>query len=79
MKWPSNEDCYSAMSQFVEYYMEGEQKLEWEGLIEEGMRTDRTPPGKGFLYELDKKIKTSGKESMSQHSELYQLTCTVCI
>lgn len=79
MEWPTTQECYDAMAKFSEYYMEGEQKLYWMNLIEEGTATDLFPPGKGFLHELDEVVKTSSKPSMPNRAELYELICCVCI
>ena len=79
MDWPSNEDCYHAMKAFVTYYMEGEQHNKWLSVIEDGLKTGRFPPGKGFLHEIDKVMKDSAKPAMPRKAELYRLICTVCI
>lgn len=79
MNWPSDKDCYHAMEKFAIYYMEGEQQENWLRIIADGLKTGRFPPGKGFLHEIDKVIKSSQKSSMPERSELYQLICTVCI
>lgn len=77
--WPSTEDCYAAMSTFVEYYMEGEQKSHWQKIIQEGLEKGVFPPGKGFLHEIDQVMKNSNKSTMPERKELYQLICEVCI
>jgi hypothetical protein len=79
LDWPTNEACYHAMKAFATHYMEGEQLDSWLSLIEEGLKTGRFPPGKGFLHEIDQVIKSSSKPSMPNKKELYQLICTVCI
>ncbi len=79
MPWPSTEDCYKAMSRFVEHYMEGEQQLYWRCLIADGLHSDRFPPGKGFLFDLDQVIAVSEKPPLPDQAALYQLICTVCI
>lgn len=79
MQWPNSQDCYTAMSRFVEYYMAGEQLTYWRNIIAEGLESDRFPPGKGFLFELDQVIKASAKPAMPEQTQLYQLICTVCI
>jgi len=79
MEWPTSEDCYTAMSALVEYYMEGEQQGYWRSLISNGIESGRFPPGKGFLFDLDQVIGASGKPPMPNQAELYQLICTVCI
>ncbi len=77
--WPTYEDCYHAMKAFVVHYVEGEQLNSWLSAIEEGLKTGRFPPGKGFLHEIDQVIKLSSKPSIPNRKELYQLICTVCI
>lgn len=79
LEWPTNEDCYCAMKEFAKYYMDGEQLDNWLGIIEDGLKTGRFPPGKGFLHEIDQVIRTSSKASMPNKDEKYQLICTVCI
>jgi hypothetical protein len=79
MDWPTNEDCYHAMEQLASYYMNDEQKIKWLSIIDDGLKTGIFPPGKGFLYELDQVIKSCDKPRILQHSDLYQLICTVCI
>ena len=79
MNFPSNEDCYHAMSQFSYYYMAGEQQAEWLNIITEGLKSGRCAPGKAFLYELDKVINISEKPSMPRRIALYELICTVSI
>lgn len=54
-------------------------KEKWNGIIADGLKTGRSAPGKGFLYDLDKAIKVSGKPNMTKHKELYQLICEVSI
>lgn len=79
MKFPNNEDCYHAMSQFTVYYMEGEQQAKWLGIIADGLKSSRSAPGKGFLYELDQVINHSEKPSMPKRNKLYELICTASI
>ena len=79
MEWPSNEQCYAAMKELAEYYMEGEQLAYWKALIGNGEKEGKFPPGKGFLHDIDQVIRVSPKPSMPGRSELYQLICTVCI
>lgn len=79
MYFPSNEDCYHAMKKLTTYCMEGEQQEKWLRIISDGLKTGEFPPGKGFLHEIDKVIKSSQKLSMPERAELYQLICTVCI
>ena len=77
--FPSNKDCYEAMEKLSEYYMEGEQRRKWRSIIESGLNNQRTPPGKGFLQEIDCAIRNSSKTSMDERKELYDLICNVCI
>lgn len=77
--FPSNKDCYEAMAKLSEYYMEGEQRRKWSSIIESGLNSQRTPPGKGFLQEIDCAISNSKKASMGERKELYDLICNVCI
>ncbi|WP_299585793.1 hypothetical protein [uncultured Microbulbifer sp.] len=79
MDWPSDVDCYQAMAKFASYYMQAEQQEKWLSIIADGLETGAFPPGKGFLYEIDKAIKSSPKSSMPNREDLYQLICTVCI
>ena len=77
--FPSNKDCYAAMAKLSEYYMEGEQRRKWRSIIENGLNSQRTPPGKGFLQEIDYAMRNSTKTSMGERKELYDLICNVCI
>ena len=79
MDWPTNQECYEAMSKFVEYYMVDKQKIYWQKLIDAGLKSGDVPPGKGFLHEIDLVIKSSSKPSMPQRDQLCRLICTVCI
>ncbi len=79
MDFPTNEQCYDAMYQFASYYMEGDVKEKWLDIIADGLKTGRSAPGKGFLYDLDKAIKVSGKPNMPKRKELYQLICEASI
>ena len=79
MEYPSNKDCYAAMSAFSEYYMEGEQLEEWRTIIEEGLNTDHFPPGKGFLHEIGEVIKHSSKPEIEDRQKLHKIICIVCI
>ncbi|WP_444944820.1 hypothetical protein ACJJIK_09110 [Microbulbifer sp. ZKSA006] len=79
MEWPTNEQCYAAMKELAEYYMEGGQLEYWEMSIKQGELEGHFPPGKGFLHDLDQAIRVSSKPAMKDKSELYQLICTVCI
>lgn len=79
MEWPSIKDCYAAMSAFSEYYMEGEQLEEWRSIIETGLNEERFPPGKGFLFEIEKVMKTSSKPEIQDRKNLHEIICMVCI
>lgn len=79
MEWPTTEQCYSAMRELAEYYMEGEQLEYWRALIRDREAEGLFPPGKGFLVDLDYAIDASMKPPMEGIADLYQLICTVCI
>ncbi|MFC3152906.1 hypothetical protein ACFOEK_17840 [Litoribrevibacter euphylliae] len=79
MDWPTVEDCHDAMTKFVEYYMEGEQKGYWQSLIKECQEEGRFPAGKAFLHEIDQVIRNSSKSRMPKTKELYEVICVVCI
>ncbi len=75
----TKQDCYDAMTLFINYYMVGDEKDRWNALIKECISENQFPPGKGFLHAIDKAIKTSSKPSMKNRVELYQNICGFCI
>jgi len=79
MEFPSQQDCYAAISTLSEYYMEGEQLEKWRLIIETGLNEERFPPGKGFLYEIEKVMKASSKPEIQDKQKLHEVICMVCI
>ena len=79
LEYWTKRDCLDAMQLFVDYYMKGDDKERWTVLIEKCVAEDRFPPGKGFLYDIDKAIKTSWKPNMKNRSQLYMKICEFCI
>ncbi|GAB6263073.1 hypothetical protein [Photobacterium sp. R1] len=75
----TNQDCYNAMQDFVNFYMNGDKKEFWNNLLLDYKLQGKFPPGKGFLRDLDEAIQESRSPEMPKRLQLYERICAYCI